>query len=217
MILMLGILITNVVYCSYFHQPYQDTKELVVILTAWLLCAYYIKNLFSQNKPASAFLQSDFLYLLFIITFPLSMLHAINPGETIHSSIIFLSYGIIFVFSARHVLDTKNRIFMSQSLLFLLVILSFYGIGQMAGFEFHPGIFPRKAVSSLGHENFASHSLIILIPLAFSLALSNSGRTRILYYFIFAAGVVHLFLAGTRAAACHNYCACGDLCGSLAG
>jgi len=30
MILMLGILITNVVYCSYFYQPYQDTKELVV-------------------------------------------------------------------------------------------------------------------------------------------------------------------------------------------
>ncbi len=109
----------------------------------------------------------------------------------------YLYFFVFFWLVILSISDLREILFIFKIISFTVFLVSGYGLLQVLGLDPINWIENTKVrvISSFGQPNFFAGWLLLTLPLVFYLSFSAKKRLwRLVYFFIFALGVVNIFL-----------------------
>jgi O-antigen ligase len=206
--LILGVAIITIYFNTKVADPFNTMKLIILLIVSGWLLGHLISSYRDHPvKAKTADLSPIVLCVAFIITLTISTFFT-DPfivgliGDTQRRNGLLQYFGvtIIFLYASR-VIDHLSALVIYKVAIFLGLILSTYGLIQLAGRDFVKWNNPYNAmISTLGNPNFASSMLAILTSIAiFSLTIQKFPKLyKILAIFVIFNSCTAIILSESR-------------------
>lgn len=186
--------VTPLVFVAGINDVFNLPKLVWIFLTAALLFFVNIKEKIFTGK-------NTFLVpVLLILFWHLATLHrCVNVYLGIYSIVVLILFVTLYLNLENFLsADEKKAEALVKSVVAVSVIVSVYGLLQVAGVDFFSWTFVRSPMSTLGRRNFAAEYLVMAIPCVYYL-LAAEKADRFFLLAAFFLLFLHLVLTFTRA------------------
>ena len=206
--LIFGVAIITLYFNAKAADPFNTMKLIILLIVSGWLLGHLISSYREHPiKAKSSDLSPIVLCVIFVLTLTISTFFT-DPlivgliGDTQRRNGLLQYFGvtIIFLYASR-VIDHLSALIIYKVAIFLGLILSTYGLIQLAGKDFVQWKNPYNAmISTLGNPNFASSMLAILTTIAiFSLSIQKFSKFyKILAILVILASCTAIILSESR-------------------
>jgi O-antigen ligase len=192
--LLLCLALTPLVILRGTNNSFDQPKLIWIFIITSLLLGINIKEkLFSAENTFVFPALLIVLWNLFILQ------RCINVYAGMYGILILILFITLYASLENFIVqDTGSIKFFIKSILLVSVIVSIYGLLQLAGIDPMRWTFKSTPISTLGRRNFAAEYLVMIIPYLYFLIHAKIGRKSLLFTALILF-IVYLVFTFTRA------------------
>lgn len=183
------------------------------VLSTVLLCCWLVKTLLSPKAQIRQTSLDQFV-LIFLVLAGISTLLSVDISTSMFGKdgryegfLTFLSFAALFFLTVQTFSDLDRLYSLAETMVVTAALISIYGLLQYLGFDFYQwvlygdSIVANQTLSTFGNRSFLAGFLVMVLPIAFTLFLSQQSRLRFLVYGLFVFLIYAcLIAASTRGA-----------------
>lgn len=186
------------VYSPYGSDSYYFPKAIFLWIVGFILFILFIKEK-DYKFNLSSKISIIFGITIFISTiFSLDRIQSLKGGEMRWEGLItILVYILLFILSSKYIRISKNiiKVFMILgAIMSVYGILQFYGIDSVPRDPFHETL--KESYGFIGHRNFFSSYLIILLSISISTYIFYKKRSYFIYSLLYFAALISTMTRG---------------------